>query len=401
MKLLTMIFSAIFGFFSMFLPISERTDWIINGEYQALETQEKTFQKLMELAESNNTEEIYQVFSQTAKNENRDLWEKVTAFVQFVQEDMTSYEVDGSSRYHKDADHGMIVERREMYATLYTDNTTYRCRIIDIPRDSYDSDNAGFYSLILFPDSLREDYNNLGVSETGCYIVYQGGEYTEQPMDAMLSFAFAGDTDGLYQLFSQPAQEDTDDLWEQVDKVTAFLQKEMTSWDFDTWTTEQRTLFDMDVTMRHWLGTIHTDDQDFRCSIRDMLSDTGESIGIYSISIYPQELYMSYRMDGRDEPGAFLKILTIKPMEDDLERLSRGETHTVRIVTSVEAEVTGAPALPSNNEKERVVLTQVDALTWKASFSELDYRMPYTITATTETESVSCNVTVPEVESDD
>ena len=110
---------------------------------------------------------------------------------------------------------------------------------------------------------------------------------------------------------------------------------------------------------------------------------------------------MSYRMDGRDEPGAFLKILTIKPMEDDLERLSRGETHTVRIVTSVEAEVTGAPALPSNNEKERVVLTQVDALTWKASFSELDYRMPYTITATTETESVSCNVTVPEVESDD
>ena len=113
MKLLTMIFSAIFGFFSMFLPISERTDWIINGEYQALETQEKTFQKLMELAESNNTEEIYQVFSQTAKNENRDLWEKVTAFVQFVQEDMTSYEVDGSSRYHKDADHGMIVERRD------------------------------------------------------------------------------------------------------------------------------------------------------------------------------------------------------------------------------------------------------------------------------------------------
>lgn len=395
MKLLTMIFSAIFGFFSMFLPISERTDWIINGEYQALETQEKTFQKLMELAESNNTEEIYQVFSQTAKNENRDLWEKVTAFVQFVQEDMTSYEVDGSSRYHKDADHGMIVERREMYATLYTDNTTYRCRIIDIPRDSYDSDNAGFYSLILFPDSLREDYNNLGVSETGCYIVYQGGEYTEQPMDVMLSFAFAGDTDGLYQLFSQPAQEDTDDLWEQVDKVTAFLQKEMTSWDFDTWTTEQRTLFDMEVTMRHWLGTIHTDDQDFRCSVRDMLSNTGESLGIYSISIYPKELYLDYRMDGRDEPGAFLKILTIKPMEDDLSRLSRGETHTVRIVTSVEAEVTGAPALPSNNKEETVVLTQVDELTWEALFPDLDYRMPYTITATTGTESVSCNVTVP------
>ena len=335
------------------------------------------------------------MFSQTAKNENRDLWEKVTAFVQFVQEDMTSYEVDGSSRYHKDADHGMIVERREMYATLYTDNTTYRCRIIDIPRDSYDSDNVGFYSLILFPDSLREDYNNLGVSETGCYIVYQGGEYTEQPMDAMLSFAFAGDTDGLYQLFSQPAQEDTDDLWEQVDKVTAFLQKEMTSWDFDTWTTEQRTLFDMEVTMRHWLGTIHTDDQDFRCSVRDMLSNTGESLGIYSISIYPKELYLDYRMDGRDEPGAFLKTLTIKPMEDDLSRLSRGETHTVRIVTSVEAEVTGAPALPSNNKEETVVLTQVDELTWEALFPDLDYRMPYTITATTGTESVSCNVTVP------
>ena len=147
--------------------------------------------------------------------------------------------------------------------------------------------------------------------------------------------------------------------------------------------------------MRHWLGTIHTDDQDFRCSVRDMLSNTGESLGIYSISIYPKELYLDYRMDGRDEPGAFLKILTIKPMEDDLSRLSRGETHTVRIVTSVEAEVTGAPALPSNNKEETVVLTQVDELTWEALFPDLDYRMPYTITATTGTESVSCNVTVP------
>ena len=379
----------------------EQKDWIKDGEYWPYPTQEKTFEKLFDLAEAGDIDGIYQVFSRTAQNENADLREKVGAFVQFAQEEMTSYEVDGSSRYHKDADHGMIVERREMYATLYTDSTTYRCRIIDVPQDSYVPDNAGFYSLILFPDSLREDYNNLGVHETGCYIVYQGGAFAEQPMDTVLGLASAGDTDGLCQLFAQPAQENADDLWEQTDKMAAFLQQKITSWDFDTWTTEQRTLFDMDVTMRHWLGTIHTDDQDFRCSIRDMLSDTGESIGIYSISIYPQELYMSYRMDGRDEPGAFLKILTIKPMEDDLERLSRGETHTVRIVTSVEAEVTGAPALPSNNEKERVVLTQVDALTWKASFSELDYRMPYTITATTETESVSCNVTVPEVESDD
>lgn len=392
MKLLTMFFSLIIGFFSLFLPIGDRTDWIIDGEYQAFTTKEKTFEKLFDLAGAGDIDGIYQVFSQTAKNKNEDLQEKVEEFVQFVQEEMTSYEVEGNGRHRKEADHGKIVERRQMFATLYTDNTAYCCRIIDVPRDSYVSDNVGFYSLILYPENLYEDYSDLGALETGCYIVYQGGEYSEQPMDALLSLASAGDADGLYQMFSQPSQENADDLREQVDKMAAFLQQEITSWDFDTWTTEQRTLFDMDVTMRHWLGTIHTDDQDFRCSIRDMLSDTGESIGIYSISIYPREWYLDYRMEGRDEPGAFLKILTIKQQEDDSNPQSCGETQTVRLVTSVEAEVTGAPIIP--REGATVVLTQVDALTWEAQVAKFDNGMSYVFTATTETESVSCDVMV-------
>lgn len=399
MKLLAMLLSLILGFFSLFLPIKHRTEWVIDGEYQAFGTKEKTFEKLMELAQANDVDGIYQVFSQTAKNENEALREQVEEFVRFVNEDMTSWEIDGFAQSSKDADHGMIVESRRMFAILHTDEIMYQCRIIDVPQDSYVPDNVGFSSLLLFPKELTQDYRGLAESETGCYIIYQGEDSVDKPMEALMELVSTGDTQGIHSLFSETAQRNTADLQTQVDDLTAFLQQEVTSWDFYTWTTEQRKIDGMQVTMRQWMLTLHTDKQDYRCNIRDMVSDTGENLGIYSIAIYPDRLFeirgeifrvWEYQLLGRDETGVFRKVLTITPDQEHLHGIG---PHKVRLVTSVETSSVTCDSRPSTFAND-VVITQIDELTWEAVIPISDMAsMTYTFTATTDTESSSCEVT--------
>lgn len=390
MKLLAMILSLILGFFSLFLPIKDRTEWVIDGAYQAFTTKEKTFEKLMELAQANDVDGIYQVFSQTAKNENEALREQVEEFVRFVNEDMTSWEIDGFAQSSKDADHGKIVESRRMFAILHTDNVTYQCRIIDVPQDSYVPDHVGFSSLLLFPKDLHQDCNGLGEKETGCYIIYQGEDSADKPMEALMERASTGDTQGIYSLFSKMAQENAANLQTQVDDLTAFLQQEVTSWDFYTWITEQRKIDGMDITMRQWMLTLHTDKQVYRCNIRDMVSDGGENLGIYSIALYPQKLFLDYQMLGRDETGVLRKVLTITP---DQEQLFGKGPYKVRLVTSVEASSVTCDWQLST-PVEGVVITQIDELTWEAVMPIREMSvMIYTFTATTDTESSSCEVT--------
>lgn len=400
MKLLAMLLSLILGFFSLFLPIKDRTEWVIDGEYQAFTTKEKTFEKLMELAQANDVDGIYQVFSQTAKDENEALREQVEEFVRFVNEDMTSWEIDGFGQSSKDADHGKIVESRRMFAILHTDNVTYQCRIIDVPQDSYVPENVGFSSLLLFPEELTQDYRGLAESETGCYIIYQGEDSADRPMEDLMELASTGDTQGIHSLFSKTAQENTPDLQVQVDDLTTFLQQEVTSWDFYTWTTEQRNIDGMEVTMRQWMLTLHTDKQVYRCNIRDMVSDTGENLGIYSIAVYPDRLFeirgeifrvWEYQLLGRDETGVFRKVLTIEPETEQL--IGVGIPHTVRLITSVEASsVTCSDSTPISKPKG-IVITKIDELTWEVTLPPIEYNMKYIFTATTDTESSSCEVT--------
>ena len=60
---------------SFFGPKEERTEWIVDGEYAYL-GEEETVEKLMEYIQAGDADSIYQVFSQTAKDNSNNLREK-------------------------------------------------------------------------------------------------------------------------------------------------------------------------------------------------------------------------------------------------------------------------------------------------------------------------------------
>ena len=59
----------------LFGPKEERTEWIVDGEYAYL-GEEETVEKLMEYIQAGDADSIYQVFSQTAKDNSNNLREK-------------------------------------------------------------------------------------------------------------------------------------------------------------------------------------------------------------------------------------------------------------------------------------------------------------------------------------
>lgn len=133
---------------------------------------------------------------------------------------------------------------------------------------------------------------------------------------------------------------------------------------------------------------MHTQEETYRCNIRDIIEDkeNGKNLGIYSIAIYPEDMYFEYSTLGYYEPGIFRKSLTIKPSNDNIDGGG-----IVTLTTSVEATVTC--------DRPYVTLTQKDKYTWEAYLLNGTYAVDFT--AISKEESATCRVTVDESEDSD
>ena len=117
----------------------------------------------------------------------------------------------------------------------------------------------------------------------------------------------------------------------------------------------------------------------------NITKENGENLGIYSIAMYPEELYSEYSRLGYDETGIFHKKLTIKHDKDILDGGG-----IVTLTTSLEATVTC--------DRKYIELTQKDAYTWQAVIP--NQLSVFDFTATTKDESVTCKVTSYSKDSD-
>lgn len=130
---------------------------------------------------------------------------------------------------------------------------------------------------------------------------------------------------------------------------------------------------------------IHTNDETCQCNICDIIEDkeNGKNLGIYSIAIYPEEMYFEYITLGYYEPGIFRKSLTIKPSDENIDGGG-----VVILTTSTEATITC--------DSPRVTLIQKDDLTWDAYLLNGFYVVDFT--ASWKDEIATCRVWVDESE---
>ena len=154
MKLLIMIFTAIAGIFQIFVPMPERTDWFRDGEYVGFfdHAEEKTMEKLMELAEAGDTESICDVFSMKARKKIEDLPGQAGELVSFLTL-VTSWDAD--RQLYSQANN--VRDRCLPYA-LTAQEGTYECLIRDTFGIGGGGDHFfGFDNVSIYPEELGEE----------------------------------------------------------------------------------------------------------------------------------------------------------------------------------------------------------------------------------------------------
>ena len=374
MKIIAMLLTAIMAFFSWiaspFLPDKpERTDFIVDGKYWGFSTSEKTMSNFLKLTEAEDTETIYEIFSPTAREEAENLKDKIPEVIEFFNEDMTSWE--STTGYGEGNSIGGLVMKDSWDYLIYTDDGNYCCSISNTTIDISNSDNEGFYSIAIYPEGYGKDCSGYGYNQAGIFIFYPPDkQYDENIMEKIISQA------DIYDLFYDTAK--TESLNEQIKAWKEFLDENLVSWEFQDYIISKDKISDENVIKRELMFQINTTDVVYRCNVRDITRENGENLGIYSIAMYPEELYIEYSKLGYDEPGIFHKRLTIKSDKDFLDGGG-----LVTLTTSLPATVTC--------DSKYIEVTQKDAYTWEAVLpNQLSI---FDFTATTEDESVTCKVT--------
>lgn len=390
MKLIIMIISAIIAFFSWVISpfVPERTDFVVDGKYVGFSSPNKLMDNFLLLTEGEDADGIYTIFSPKAKNESENLQEKIPELIQFFNEKMTSWDTDGGYGESSSVG-GTSVFQDYPDFLLYTEDTTYSCKMNITKIDTGNSDNEGFYSITIFPDDMNKYCSGFGDDKGGIYIFYPPDEeYQEDIMEQIVSLAKVKNSSDIYDLFTQTAKDNTENLNGEVLDLINFFNENITSWEFNTYLTEKGTLSGQSVIKRELLFLIHTQEETYHCNIRDIIEDKedGKNLGIYSIAIYPEDMYFEYSTLGYDEPGIFRKSLTIKPSNDDVDGGG-----IITLTTSQEATVTC--------DRPYVKLTQKDPYTWEAYLLNGTYAADFT--ATSKEESATCRVTVDESEDSD
>ncbi len=390
MKLIAMILTAIIAFFSWVISpfVPERTEFVVDRKYVGFSSADKLMDNFLLLTEGEDADGIYTIFSPKAKNESENLHEKIPELIQFFNESMISWEPDGGYGESSSVGGTSVFQDYPDYL-LYTDDITYSCRMNITNIDTGNADNEGFYSILIYPDELYQYCSGFGKDKGGIYIFYPADEeYQSDIMEKIVSLAKAENSGGVYDLFSQTAKDSSENLKEKIPDLMEFFKEKVTSWEFQTYIKEKGTLWEESVIKRELLFLIYTQEETYHCNIRDIIEDkeNGKNLGLYSIAIYPQEMYFQYSTLGYYESGIFRKSLTIKPSDNDVDGGG-----IVTLTTSKEATVTC--------DRPYVTLTQKDYYTWEAYLLNGTYAADFT--ATSKDESATCRVTVDESEESD
>ncbi len=308
MKLLIMIFTAIAGIFQIFVPMPERTDWFRDGEYVGFldHAEEKTMEKLMELAEAGDTESICDVFSMKARKKIEDLPGQAGELVSFLTL-VTSWDAD--RQLYSQANN--VRDRCLPYA-LTAQEGTYECLIRDTFGIGGGGDHFfGFDNVSIYPGELGEEYAGLGADTPGIYIVYRASGENEAAAQARnaMNELLSGSVGDLCARFpeDQPVQE------EDAAALLDFLNN-AGNWEPYTWCRRDVDAgWDYTVWEEAFLH-LQTDAGIYRCDIRTRTDRFGTNL--YSVTVFPspnpgedpdyEDVYRERCVLGRDSPGIFL-----------------------------------------------------------------------------------------------
>jgi len=108
-----------------------------------------TMERLIELAQAGNTDGLCECFSLATKGDAEDIPEKAQELVEFLHEQMVSWEFYTWTENIEMLD-GAKATTREMFFYLHTDNGLYRCDIREV-LESRDPADVGVSSISVFP----------------------------------------------------------------------------------------------------------------------------------------------------------------------------------------------------------------------------------------------------------
>ncbi len=293
MKLLIMICVTIAAFFqyifSPFLPErQERTDWMENGVYKGFfygtDAPERTMKKLLEAAEAGDHSYIYETFSQRIQKAYSDQLEaNIPELLEFLDSRITDWEAADESHSRNN---GTV--SRVMSFNLSTEDITYTCEVHDYMVDGKSGGiDAGFHHIFIWPEDFDNRNLRRCLTDAAVRIVYQTDE--TEIMERLTELSEAENIDGLYELFSQEIQDNTEELPEQIGELFGFLNDSVTHWEPYVQTQTVET---------HQFGTaseeelffyLYTDAGDYLCIFRNVTSDTCHqtAFGLSSISVFP------------------------------------------------------------------------------------------------------------------
>jgi len=296
----------------------EHSEFVVDGEYKPFNVPRKTMDKLMELAKAGDIDSIYEVFSQTVKEDNDSLYTEVKELVHFLSENAVSWDFTGSYSIG-DSHHGIHTETRSATYSVQTNDGVYTCCIRDVPNNSEDKNVVGFSSISIYPIGLDIEYGRSG--RFGSLVVYRVGQDTENfliapsPMEKLVELIDQKDTDSILKVFSPVVRDTTNGLQEKISELINFMGDQVISWEPYTWMQNEQYINGVKANLREMFFYLHTDSGLYRCDIRDIPEDTsqGVSAGIYSISIFPalfpdqtpdlDEMYDGYCTWGQENMG--------------------------------------------------------------------------------------------------
>lgn len=283
---------------------SEHTELIVDGEYKPFNVPRKTMEKLMELVDAEDTDYIYNVFSQNIRNNTEGLSEQVLEFVRFVKENVITWDFSSGSE-NTQRENGVTLSKRVALYKFETSSGTYRCDISDVIKNAAQEDTEGFSGILIFPEELSAEY--APISPSGVYIVYRAENLPQDisidssPLETLMQLAKAGNTDDFYEMFSLTAKRNAEKLQERASELMDFLSEQVISWEPYTWTQNIETIGRTKITVREMFFYLHTDNGLYRCDIREVLeSDYSVDTGFSSISIFPA-LYPGDEPEYEDE----------------------------------------------------------------------------------------------------
>ncbi|MCI7657667.1 DUF5104 domain-containing protein [Anaerotignum sp.] len=163
MKLIVMIISAIIAFFSWIISpfVPERTEFVVDGKYVGFSSPNQLMDNFLLLTDAEDMDGIYAIFSPKAKKEAENLQEKIPELIEFFNDNVTSWETDGG--YGESSSIGGISVFRDQHQyLLHTDDTIFSCDIDLTKIDTGDSDNEGFYSILIYPDEMYQYCSGFG-----------------------------------------------------------------------------------------------------------------------------------------------------------------------------------------------------------------------------------------------